>query len=256
MLRLKIMIQLKTKEEIEKLAEGGQILAQILEKIVQVVKSGVATQELDKLARTLIRQAGGQPAFLGYGKPSFPAALCVSVNAGVVHGIPGEYKLQEGDVVGLDLGLIYEGLYTDHARTVIVGRGTPEARSLIEVARESLAVGIEAAQVGSCVGDISYSVQQVVEKAGFTVVRELTGHGVGYAVHEAPQVPNFGRAGSGEKLKEGLVIAIEPMITVGNPAVVTGGDGWTVEVASGAVAAHEEHTVAITEAGPRILTQL
>lgn len=253
------MISLKTEAEIRVLAEGGAILAQVLEMLQQEAKAGVTGVQLDKRARDLLAAHHTTPSFLGYGSkghPPFPAALCVSVNDGVVHGLPNATPFADGDVVKLDLGLIYKGMYLDSAHTVIIGMPSVEATKLCDVTREALKIGIEAAHYGNTTGDIGHAVQAYVEGQGFGVVRQLVGHGVGHAVHEEPSVPNFGKAGKGVKLEVGLVIAIEPMVTAGNPAVVTDVDGWTVKTGDGSLAAHEEHTVAITKDGPKILTAL
>lgn len=248
---------LKTKQEIELLAQGGAILGRILEQLSQQTKPGVTGLELDAIAQKLIEEADCKPAFLGYapdGSRAFPAALCVSVNSAVVHGLPNTTPLQNGDIVGLDLGLVYKGLFLDAARTVPVGEITADDQQLLDVTLESLQRGIVAAQVGNTIGDIGHAIQSYVEENGFEIVRQLVGHGVGHAVHEEPQVPNFGKAGRGLKLKEGLVIAIEPMVTINDPHVITADDDWTVETANGEKAAHEEHTIAVTKNGPRILT--
>lgn len=255
------MIRLKTPEEIEKLATGGKILAAILTDIATAAKAGIKTKELNELALALITQHGVAASFLHYAPPGhtpFPAALCVSVNAAVVHGLPGQQVLREGDLVGLDLGIIYEGFYLDAARTIAVGSVSSAATRLLAVTHEALVAGIAAARVGNTVGDISHAIQTTVEQPGndFGIVRELVGHGVGYAVHEEPKVPNYRTAKRGPKLENGLVIAIEPMITFGDPAIQTSDDGWTIETRSGALAAHEEHTVAVTLTGPRILTSM
>jgi methionyl aminopeptidase len=252
------MIELKSKEDIEELKVGGKILAKILDQLSAMVQPEVATSELDLLARKLIKEAECEPAFLNYspgGSRPYPAALCVSVNDAVVHGLPGKKKLKEGDLVGLDLGLIYRGkYYLDSARSVAVGVGSAYVKQLIAVTYESLSRGIEAAQPGGHVGDIGEAVQRYVEGQGFEVVRQLVGHGVGFAVHEEPQVPNFGKRGQGIKMEPGLVIAIEPMVTKGDPMVGTASDGWSVIIETGEWAAHAEHTIAITENGPVILT--
>lgn len=253
------MISLKNELEIKVLAEGGAILAQVLDVLAQEAVVGVTGRQLDERARELLYAHGTAPSFLGYGsrgQAPFPAALCVSVNEAVVHGLPNDRVFQEGDIVKLDLGLIYKGMYLDSAHTVLIGSASAEAKKLRDVTREALNVGIEAAHYGNTTGDIGAAVQEYVEGHGFGVVRQLVGHGVGHAVHEEPPVPNFGKAGKGTKLSVGLVIAIEPMVTAGNPAVVTAADGWTVKTDDGSLAAHEEHTVAITKDGPRVLTAL
>jgi methionyl aminopeptidase len=245
------VIKLKSPEEIELLAEGGKILASILDKVEQEAKAGVTPKKLDELAQRLIAEHKTEPSFLNYapkGHPPFPAALCVSVNHAVVHGLPSDVPLQAGDVVGL------RKLFLDSARTVGIGRVSEEAERLLRVTRKALDLGIQQAQAGGTTGDIGSAVQTYVEGEGFGVVTALVGHGVGYAVHEDPQVPNYGTAGEGAKLKEGLVIAIEPMVTVGSAQIVTGSDGWTIETKGGGLAAHFEHTVAITVQGPRVLT--
>lgn len=253
------MVRLKTKKEIELLAEGGRLLGELLNRLVAEVKPGVTGQKLDQLAQQWVREAGVKPSFLGYGpggSEPFPAALCVSVNNAVVHGLPNNEPFKEGDIVGLDLGIVYKNLYLDAARTVAVGKISDEAEQLLLVTREALRLGIAAAKLGNTLGDIGFAVQEYVEAEGYGVVRQLVGHGVGYAVHEEPQVPNFGKAGKGLKLEEGLVIAIEPMVTVGNPLVSTAKDGWTVVTKDGSLAAHEEDTVAITNRGTRVLTRV
>lgn len=259
------MLHSKTPQEIETLAEGGAILAEILAGVAAAVKPGVTSRELDALARALIAQRGARPSFLGYvpkghqgslTQRGFPAALCVSVNEAVVHGLPTEIPLCPGDVVGLDLGIVYQGLYLDSACTVPVGEVSREAQRLLAVTKRALELGIEAASVGRTTGDIGAAIQRYVEGNGFGIVRALVGHGVGYDVHEEPAVPNYGVPGKGEKLVEGLVIAIEPMVVHGNADVITADDGWTVKTVGGGLAAHEEHTVAITAQGPRVLTML
>lgn len=253
------MLSLKSKEEIELLAEGGKILGSVLQVLSEKTVVGMTGLELDRLAQKLLREHGVTPSFLGYagkGHPPFPAALCVSVNDAVVHGMPTDVPFKEGDIVKLDLGLVYKKMYLDSARTVAVGKISHQARRLLDVTHQSLMAGIEVAVVGHTTGHIGQAVQDYVEGQKFCVVRQLVGHGVGHAVHEEPQVPNFGVAGKGTKLVEGLVIAIEPMVTVGDYRVITDSDGWTVKTADGSLAAHEEDTVAITADGPRVLTRV
>lgn len=253
------MIRLKTPREIEVLAAGGKILAQILEELKQHAAPGITSQEIDDLARELIKKYGVESSFLGYesrGHEPYPAVTCVSVNEGVVHGIPGKRKFESGDLAGLDCGIIYEGMFLDAARTVPIGEVSSEGFSLLEVTREALRLGIEQARPGNKIGDISEAIQTYIEDHGFGVVTQLVGHGVGYEVHEEPQVPNFGKAGTGPKIETGLVIAIEPMVTAGKPHVITGQDGWTIETADKNLSAHEEDTIAVTHEGPRILTTL
>lgn len=254
-----LMIKLKTAQEIEVLAAGGKILAQILEELSRAAKPGVPAQEIDELARELMKKYGVKSSFLGYesrGHGLYPAVTCISVNEGVVHGIPGKRRFESGDLVGLDCGVIYEGLYLDAARTVPIGEVSPEALALLEVTRKALVLGIERARVGNKIGDISEAIQTYIEDHGFGVVTQLVGHGVGYEVHEEPQVPNFGKAGTGPKIEAGLVIAIEPMVTAGRPHVMTGQDGWTIETADKGLSAHEEDTVAVTAEGPWVLTRV
>lgn len=253
------MAFIKSNKEIEALREGGQKLAEILRKVVEAVKPGVTTKELDRLTETLILSSGGAPSFKGYHIPgarfSYPASLCTSINDEVVHGIPSEKRvLKKGDVIGLDIGMKYKGLYTDMAVTVGVGAINAASRKLLTVTEHSLAEGITQVRAGAHVGDISEAVQTYAENHGLGVVRELVGHGVGHAVHENPPIPNFGSRGQGEKLREGMVIAIEPMLTAGDYAVVLGPDDWTWKTKDGSRAAHFEHTVAVTKDGVKVLT--
>ncbi len=248
----------KTPEEIERLAVGGRILAEALAAVAAAARPGVTGQALDRLAEEHLRASGAEPSFQGYaggnGK-KFPSSLCVSVNSAIVHGVPTDEPLKPGDVVGLDLGARYQGLFTDTATTVIVGQGSAEAERLLRVTTEALAAGIAAARIGNRIGQIGAAVQALVEAAGFSVVRDLTGHGVGYAVHEPPRVPNYGQPAEGPELVEGLVLAIEPMVIAGKDHRVTvGRDGWTVHARDPVLTAHMEHTVAVTAAGPRVLT--
>jgi methionyl aminopeptidase len=247
------MVQLKSAREIEVMARGGAILAATLDYLVPFVRPGVSTGELDRLGDAFIREHGGIPSFLGqYG---FPRSLCISVNEEIVHGIPSETRiLQDGDIVKLDCGVKLDGMFTDSAISVPVGTVAPESVRLMDVTRRALMAGIAAAQPGHHLGDIGAAVQAVVETAGFHVVKELVGHGVGYAVHEEPQVPNHGKPGRGRKLEPGLVIAIEPMVNIGTARTRTLPDKWTVVAADRSRSAHFEHTVAITPDGPRVLT--
>jgi methionyl aminopeptidase len=248
---------LKTKQEIENLAEGGKLLAEVLQVVVEGVKPGVTTEELDRLAESLILSHGGKPSFKGYaafGAPPYPATLCTSVNEEVVHGIPSKKVLKEGDIIGLDIGMIYKGLYTDMAVTVPVGTIDPESQKLIEVTKKSLDIAIAQVKAGAYVGDIGAAVQEYLEGQSFGVVRDLVGHGVGYEVHEDPQIPNFGKKGTGIKLQEDMVIALEPMATAGNWKVVLAPDQWTWVTKDGSRAAHFEHTLVVTKDGARVLT--
>ena len=245
----------KSAGEIDAMAASGAVLAACHDALAAEVGPGVTTQRLDDIAEEMIRGAGGIPAFKDYPGPTpYPASVCASVNDEVVHGIPGPYALREGDVLALDVGVILDGWVSDSARTHAIGAVSPIARRLIDVTRVSLERGIAACRLGGRVGDIGAAVQQEVEAAGFSVVQSLVGHGVGRSMHEEPQVPNFGRPGTGQELIEGLVIAIEPMVNAGAHEVVLGDDGWTITTRDGSLSAHWEHTVAVTADGPRILT--
>ncbi|MGB9665792.1 MAG: type I methionyl aminopeptidase [Candidatus Cryosericum sp.] len=246
------MIRLKSPSEIERLRTSGAKLGQVLHQVGAMVAPGVKTAELDRAAERYIRELGAIPAFLHYS--GYPASLCVSVNEQVIHGIPSRRALKSGDVVSLDLGLIYDDYYADSAITVACGTVTAEDEKLIETTRESLYAGIDAAVAGGRLGDIGYAVQRVAEGQGMSVVRDYVGHGVGKELHEDPEVPNYGKAGTGMVLKEGLVIAIEPMVNAGGSAVRVLDDGWTVVTVDGRKSAHFEHTIAITAQGPVILT--
>ncbi len=249
------MIQLKSPREIEVMAEGGRILANALDVVRAAVKPGVTTGDLDAAAEEFIRRhEGAVPAFKGlYG---FPASLCTSVNNEIVHGIPSRSRLlKDGDIVSIDVGVKYRGYYTDAAITVGVGNVDARTQKLLDVTRQALEYGIEAARPGNHIGDIGAAVQRVVEAAGFSVVRTLVGHGIGVEPHEEPQVPNHGKPKRGHPLVPGLCIAIEPMVNVGGPATRTLGDKWTVVTQDGSRSAHFEHTVAVTAEGPRVLTR-
>jgi len=256
------MINLKTKEEIAILREGGARHAEILRELGSQVKPGVSTMILEEEAVRLIKEKGDRPAFLGYtpeGAPrAYPAALCVSINQEIVHGIPNEASriLNDGDIVSLDLGLIHKGLITDAAITVAVGAIDDESRRLLEVTKKALEEGIKEAIPGNRVGDIGEVIYKLVKASGFTLAEDLAGHGVGYKVHEDPFVPNFGRRGEGEELVPGMVIAIEPMVNIGKPGIKIMKDGYTIRTKDGSRSAHFEHTVAITETGNIVLTEL
>ncbi len=256
------MITKKTPEEIEKLKAAGAVLAKILRGIAAEAKPGVSTQALDDKAMELAEEYGAEPVLLGY-HPGFadrpyPAAICTSVNNCVQHGIPSEeVVLKEGDTVNIDMSIAYEGMIVDSGLTVPVGEISDEARRLLEVTKEALALGIKQAKPGNHIGDISAAIQQLVESRGFSVVEVLCGHGVGYAVHEEPTIPNFGKAGTGPLIEVGHVYAIEPIVNVGKPDVYFDdeGDGYSVYTEDDSMSAHFEHTVAITENGPLILTK-
>lgn len=249
------MIHLKTPEQIEAMRVAGRVSAKVLRKTGELVRPGITTYELDRFAENLLRMEGARPAFKGYG--GFIGSICASVNDEIVHGIPSnEVVLQEGDIISIDTGGIVGGWYGDNAATFAVGQIDAESERLLEVTEQSMWAGIEAAQMGGRLGDIGYAVQSLAEAAGFGVVREYVGHGIGQNMHEDPHVPNFGKRGSGTKLKAGMVLAIEPMINAGD--FRTKGpfaDGWIVYTADGSRSAHFEKTVAITADGPEILTQ-
>ena len=247
------MVVLKSSLEIEKMRASNLMVATILARLKKEIAPGIATLELDRLAEGLCRSQGALPAFKGYS--GFPFSVCVSINEQVVHGFPSKRKLKEGDIVSLDFGVIKDGFYGDSAITVAVGKITPEARRLMDVTRESLYLGIEQARVGNRLGDISQAVQEHAEGHGFSVVRKFVGHGIGRAMHEEPQIPNFGRAGTGIELKAGMCLAIEPMINAGGYEVRIKKDGWTAVTADGALSAHFEHTIAVTDNGPIILSR-
>jgi methionyl aminopeptidase len=243
----------KSQKEIELMAAAGAVVAGTLALLEERLEPGVSMSELDLVAEDFIRSHGGTPTSKGY--KGFPAATCISPNAMIVHGIPGDYRAKEGDIVSFDIGVTKDGMIADSAATFGVGEITPEAQRLIDVCKAALEAGIEAAQLGAMVGDISEAVQTVVEEGGFSVVRSLVGHGVGRSYHEDPQVPNFVMAYRGPELREGMTIAIEPMITAGKPEVYIHDDEWSISTVDGSLAAHFEHTVAISAAGPRVLTK-
>jgi methionyl aminopeptidase len=252
------MSLIKTKNEIEKLREGGRHLAFVLKRLADTVKPGINTAELDELARKLIKEMGDKPSFLNYqpggaGFP-FPAALCTSVNDEVVHGIPGDRVLKEGDIIGLDLGLEHDKLFVDMAITVPVGRIDSAAEKLIDTTRKALNVGLKEVKAGARIGDIGHAIEKLVRPLGYGIVRELGGHGVGHDVHEKPYIPNFGERGTGEKLVTGMVIAIEPMINEGVAGIKDSADRFGYVTKDGKRSAHFEHTVVVTEKGAEILT--
>ncbi len=246
------MIVIKSPVEIEMMREAGRITAKALRLVGESVRPGVTTRALDKIAEEYIRSEGAKPAFLGY--HGFPATLCTSINEQVVHGIPGKRMLAEGDVLSVDCGAVVDGFFGDSAMTFAVGEVSAEARALMDATRDSLTAGIAKMRADMRLYDIGAAVQQVAEAAGFSVVREYVGHGIGRAMHEEPQVPNFGQAGKGVQLKPGMVFAVEPMVNAGGYEVRSLDDGWTVVTADGSLSAHFEHTIAVTEDGPVILT--
>ena len=250
------MIQIKSQREIEIMARGGEILAETVRLLEKSVRAGMTTADLDKIADGFIRShPGATPAFKGL--YNFPASICTSINQEIVHGIPSKKRVvEEGDIVSIDIGVRLDGYYTDSATTVAVGRVDDESQRLLDVTRKALAAGIEAARPENHIGDIGAAVQEVVESAGFSVVRDLVGHGIGVGFHEDPQVPNYGKPKRGQRLQPGLTIAIEPMVNVGQATTRTMPDKWTVVTFDGSRSAHFEHTVAITDDAPRVLTAL
>ena len=247
------MIIRKSAAEIEGMARAGALVHDTLQLVAEHLEPGVTMVELDRLAEEHVRAHGGVPTSKGY--MGFPAALCISPNSMVVHGIPTDYRAGEGDLISVDLGVTLDGLVADSAVTLGVGEIDPEAQRLLDVCQEALAAGIEQARARKHLSDISHAVQTVVEEAGFSVVRSLVGHGVGRRYHEDPQVPNFGPPGRGPLLQEGMTLAIEPMITAGSPDVYVHDDDWSISSVDASLAAHFEHTVAITAEGPRVLTK-
>ena len=247
-------VVLKSSQEIEKMRSAGKIVREVLELVRSEVKPGATTYDLEKAAEMRLKELGVKAAFKGY--HGYPCVLCTSVNNEVVHGIPSPKRvLKEGDIVSVDCGVVVDGYYGDAAITVPVGAIAPEAERLLKVTEESLKAGIAAVKPGATLGDVGAAVQGVVEGQGFSVVRDFVGHGIGTAMHEDPQVPNFGEAGHGMKLKVGMVIAIEPMVNAGRPDVQVLDDGWTAVAKDGSMSAHFEHTVAVTATGARILTE-
>tara|TARA_B100001123_G_scaffold438358_1_gene573058 strand:- start:274 stop:1035 length:762 start_codon:yes stop_codon:yes gene_type:complete len=247
------VVRIRTQREIDLIATSCQIVADTLDMLTEHVKPGASIIDLDEMAETFIRNQGGRPAFKGY--MGFPATLCVSVDDEVVHGVPNDRVLKEGQIVGIDCGAEKDGYYGDHARTFAIGKVSDDKQKLMDTTRESLMRGIAAAKPGNYVSDIGHAIQSYVEKFGYSVVRELVGHGIGSELHEEPQVPNYGQPKQGYKLREGMCIAIEPMINMGVKEVKTDSDGWTIRTADGEASAHFEHTIAITAEGPEILSK-
>ena len=246
------MIIRKATGEIERMARAGEVVADTLALIGEHARPGVTTQELDDLADEFIRSRGGTPTFKGY--RGYPASICTSPNEMVVHGIPGPYTLKDGDILSVDVGVTLDGFVADSAYTFPIGDVSADAERLLEGCQAALAAGIEQCRVGNRLSDISHAIQVTTEEQGFSVVRSLVGHGVGRSMHEEPQIPNYGEPGRGPLLAEGMTFAIEPMITAGGPDVVLHDDEWSISSADGSLAAHFEHTVAVTADGPRILT--
>lgn len=246
------MAVLKTREQIEMMRESALVVSRTLGEVAKLIKPGVTPLELDKVAEAYIRSQGAIPGFLGYG--GFPNSLCISVNEQVVHGIPTDKPLEEGDIISVDCGAILNGYYGDHAYTFAIGEISDEVKQLLKVTEESLYLGIEQIRSGNRIGDVGFAVQQHAEKHGYGVVRELVGHGLGKSMHEDPELPNYGRRGTGKKMKEGLVLAIEPMINLGTEKVAQLEDGWTIVTQDGKPSAHFEHDVAIVGGKPEILS--
>ncbi len=246
------MAIISNEKDLATITRSGQILGDALRAVRAQVAPGVTTQELDDVAREYIRQAGGEPSFLGY--QGYPASLCVSINDEVVHGIPGPHIIRDGDVVSLDLGVAYDGWLTDSAVTVVVGTVSPEVQKLVAATEAALDAAVQAAVVGGHIGDIGAAVERIIRPLKFGIVDQLCGHGVGREVHEPPQIPNIGRVGTGPKISAGAILAIEPMIVLGRPGVYTKDDEWTVVTNDGSIAAHFEHTVVVLPEGPKIVT--
>lgn len=246
------MISIKTPEEIKTIAEGGKILAGILKELEKKVRPGIATEELNRVAETLIFKFGGEPSFKGHG--GFPAALCASINEEIVHGVPSERTLKQGDMISLDIGMKYKGFHTDMAASFPVGNISPEIKRLIWVTKKSLKIGIKKARLGNTFGDIGNSIQRYIESQGFNVVRDLCGHGIGRELHEDPQILNYGKRHVGPKIIEGMVFCIEPMVTMGDWHIKKNEDGYGYETVDGSTACHFEHTLAALKNGAKILT--
>lgn len=247
-------IELKSADEVARMREASLIVHDILAELKKLITPGLTTGEIDRVAEDLIEKKGALPAFKGY--HGYPAVICISVNDEVVHGIPSPKRaLQDGDIVGLDFGVIYKGYFGDSAYTVPVGKVSSEAQRLMDSTRDSLERAIAACVAGNRIGDIGHAVQSYVEPRGYSVVRDFVGHGIGRRLHEEPQIPNFGSAGTGVRLKAGMVVAVEPMVNAGGPEVEVLSDGWTAVTLDGKLSAHFEHTIAITEGGPVVLTR-
>jgi methionyl aminopeptidase len=248
------VITIKSDEEVKIMREAGRVVGQTLVLLSEAVRPGLVVRELDKIVRKEYARRGVIPTFLGYAEPPYPATVCVSINDDLVHGIPGNRVIKEGDIVSIDLGATYKGFVGDSAVTIGVGRITPEAQRLIDVTRESLCRGIKAARAGVRLGVVSNTIGEYIESEGFGVVREYVGHGVGREMHEEPQVPNYGPPDRGPVLRKGMVLALEPMVTVGDWRTKKQADGWTVSTLDGSLCAHFEHTIAITDGEPEVLT--
>jgi methionyl aminopeptidase len=246
------VIIIKNDEQVELIRRSGLLLGKTHGEVAKIIKPGVQTALLDKVAEEFIRDNGGVPSFKGYN--SFPFSLCISVNSAVVHGFPGKYELKEGDIVSVDCGVFLNGYHADSAYTYPIGQVSTEVQKLLTVTKESLFKGLEEAKAGNRMGDVGYAIQTYVEKEGFSVVRELVGHGIGKSLHETPEVPNYGRKGQGLKLQEGTVLAVEPMVNLGRKAIVQEADGWTIRTRDNLPSAHFEHTVVVRKGAAEILT--
>ncbi|HET7048106.1 MAG TPA: type I methionyl aminopeptidase [Solirubrobacteraceae bacterium] len=246
------MIIKKSPEEIDRMAAAGAVLVKTLNLLAGKVRPGVTTRELDEAAEKFIRSQGAEPAFKGY--RGFPGSICTSPNSMIVHGIPGPYKLARGDILSVDVGVVLDGWVADAARTFPVGPISPVARKLLTTTEESLLIAVDKCRAGNRLGDVSHAIQEHVEGAGLSIVRSLVGHGIGRSMHEEPQIPNYGKPGTGIVLEEGMVLAVEPMVTAGRHAIRVADDHWSIYSQDGSLAAHFEFTIAITAAGPRILT--
>jgi methionyl aminopeptidase len=242
----------KSPEEIDRMAAAGAVLVKTLNLLAGKVRPGVSTRELDEAAEKFIRSQGAEPAFKGY--RGFPGSICASPNSMIVHGIPGPYKLARGDILSVDVGVVLDGWVADAARTFPVGTISPVARKLLTTTEESLLIAVDKCRAGNRLGDVSHAIQEHVEGAGLSIVRSLVGHGIGRSMHEEPQIPNYGKPGTGIVLEEGMVLAVEPMVTAGRHAIRVADDHWSIYSQDGSLAAHFEFTIAITAAGPRILT--
>lgn len=248
------MIIKKTNEEIKIMREGGKILANIINMIGEKMKPGVSGNRIDKMAERIILKAGGKPAFKGY--RGYPATVCFSVDDVVVHGIPNDGPVEEGQIVGVDLGILYKGFYTDIARTFKIGKVSEEVNNLLDVTKNALKSGINTCVAGNKIGDVSHTIQEIVEQNGYSVVRELVGHGIGRNIHESPEIPNYGESNTGPEIEIGMTMALEPMVNQGKFNVKIDNDQWTVRTMDGKLSAHFEHTIAATDDGPVILTKL
>lgn len=247
--------RIKTTDELSAMRESGRMLATVLGHVSRKLDAGMSTKDIAQIAKNELRRLGGQPTFLGY--QGFPDVICISVNDEIVHGIPRQnHVIKSGDIVGLDFGVTYRGMITDSAISIVVGQGSKDTNKLVNTTKQSLETGIDVVKAGVHVGDISAAIQSVLEKAKYGIIRDLVGHGVGHELHEEPNIPNYGSAGSGASLQAGMTIAIEPMATLGGEKIKTDADGWTIRTQDGSLSAHFEHTVLVTNEGSEILTSL